>query len=186
MELYRFLPIFLWLLLYGLIPGHLLAEEERSKYGQNWNSWNDSHRIVYLLGLKDGMKERGLEQYYVELALYRRGLVTDTDARNKALLKDLYPKALTPNFPELKVLRDVMTKFYADPANTYLDFRTIFVVSVAKLRGASPELIEKILSTARKTSYGLYKFSQTGDPIYLQTGGKSNRDLFYKEVLKIK
>jgi len=150
----------------------------------------DYQRYVYLLGLKSGWSEGDLESAYYWIGMLEsRGVVAiDKSETSAKQILDLSEKKLTLNFPEVRVVREVMTKFYADPSNIYLDFPDIFLISVAKIRGSSPELIERMLATARKESYLLQKFAQTQDIRYLQSDRDrdSLRGLFYKEVLKFK
>lgn len=141
------LIILLCLLLYSLVQ----AEEERYKYGEVWNNWTDFHRYVYLSGFKDGMDEGWTD---LERFLHK---TLQVDWKPHAhTYTAFYKTSISKNFPDIRVVRDVMTDFYADPSNTFLDFTTIFLASVAKVRGASTDTIEKLLATARKKSYQLH------------------------------
>lgn len=174
MKLYRFLPIFLCLLMYCEIYAQAKTEKEPLKYGQIWNSMTDDSRDWYLTGLGIGIAEGNGESLRIMRILKEKGYITYNEGmKEQFVFLRKKGKCLSDNFPEIDVVRDVMTKFYADPTNTYLRHSSVFLVSVAKLRGASPELIEKMLANGRKDEYeGKYSLEL--------------RELFYGEVLKVK
>lgn len=146
---------YLVILLYVLIFGSAQAEEGRYKYGEVWNSWTDSHRSAYLWGLRDGTKI-GVTEF----------MVFD-GSTTKEKFDSFLRESLVHNFPDINVVRNLMTEFYEDPANVYLDFGAIFNVCIAKIEGASPQTIENILARDRKHSYKMYMFRKTQDPKYL-------------------
>ena len=173
----RYLIIFLCLLLYGSVQ----AEEERYKYGEVWNTWTNFNRYVYLSGFKDGMDEGWVD---LERFLNR---TLQTDWRLYAdRYTAFYKTSISKNFPDINVVRDVMTKFYADPSNTYLEFTTIFLASVAKTRGASGEAIDKLLTTARKKSYQLHMMRKKETISTEEAGqyikGPSFSSMVYEEI----
>jgi hypothetical protein len=130
-----------------LLSSPILAEEEPNDYGKIWSNWTAFNRYIYLWGFKDGMSEgwNDLERFF-----------------HKTLEKDwspylerhvaFYIKSVSKNFPDLIEVRDVMTELYADSSNRYLEPRIMILVSVARVRGTSPELVDKLLATAREKS----------------------------------
>jgi hypothetical protein len=147
MKVLGYLLILLYLLPYGSVE----AEEERYDYGRVWSNWTNFHRYVYLSGFKDGMDEgwNDLERFF------HRTFQKDWPPY-VAKYTEFYAHSLSKDFPDIEEVRDAMTNFYGDPSNTYLEFATIFLVSVVKIRGSSPEVIEKLLAIARKESYHLH------------------------------
>ena len=172
MKSFRYLVIILCLLMYCEIYAQGKVEKGPVKHGEFWNSWTEDIRGFYLLGLRDGIVEGRYESLRLSGILKKKGYITHNEGLEEQF--DFFlDKTLSENFPEIDVVGNVMTKFYADPSNTYLSFPSVFLISVAKIRGASPWLIEKMLATARKAAYEL-KYSL------------SLREIFYEEFLKLK
>lgn len=134
MKSFRYLVILLCLLMYCEIYAQAKAEKGPVKHGEGWNSMTDASRNWYLVGLRDGIYEGNLQSGQLSRILTEKGYVT----RNKGFEEQFdffLDKMLWKNFPEIDVVRDVMTKFYADPSNTYLSMSSVFLISVAKIRG---------------------------------------------------
>ena len=174
MKSFWFLVILLCLLMYCEIYAQGKTEKGPARDGEFWNSWTDDTRSFYLVGLRDGLLEGETESFRLTRILKEKGYITYNEGFKEQFVFLLKKgKFLSDNFPEIDVVRDVMTKFYADPTNTYLTLPSVFLISVAKIRGGSPWLIEKMLATARKDSYeGKWSVAL--------------RILFYEEVLKLK
>ncbi|NIM97215.1 MAG: hypothetical protein GTO24_03730 [candidate division Zixibacteria bacterium] len=160
MKRFRYLIILLCLLLFSPVQ----AEEERTKWGEVWNSWTELQKYLYLWGYKDGMVKSESLHNAIVLPLVSQKCPREVLSK--------YLEAAPPIrdlFPDLDVLKDVMTEFYKDPANTYLEFDTILWVSHLKLNGESAESIERVLARERKRSYQLHMYLKTKDRKYLET-----------------
>ena len=141
-----------------LLCNAVQAEEERQKYGDLWNSLTDIERSAFLLGFREGMSEG-----WMEIETYLLDTIpTDWESDFTSKYWAFCRKSIARNFPEIRVVRDVMTSLYADPSNIYLRFRTVFLTSVAKIRGTPPGVIERLLATARKQSYVVYMMTKNG------------------------
>jgi hypothetical protein len=143
----RYVMILLWI----VVSSPLQGEEERHNHGRVWSNWTDLHRYIYLSGFKDGMGEGWTD---LERFIHKTFQIDWTPYMDR--YTDFYRYSLSKNFPDLAEVRDVMTDFYTDPSNAYLEPTTILLASVAKLRGASPGTLEKLLVTAREKADQLY------------------------------
>jgi len=174
---FKYFMVLVLLLLCNLLH----AQEKPYDYGNVWDNWSALHRYIYLSGFRDGMSEgwNDLERFF-----------------HKALQKDwspyleehigFYTKSISKNFPDLIKVRDVMTDLYAQPQNRYLEPRIVLLASVAKIKGASPELVEKLLVTAREKSSELYKMrgksTITTEDVMRYIEGPSFSAMAYEEI----
>jgi hypothetical protein len=164
-----------------LLHSPLYGEEERYSYGKVWNNWTDIYRSVYLWGFKDGMTEgwNDLERFFHKT--FQKDWTPYVDRYTA-----FYRYSLSQDFPDMKEVREVMTAFYADTSNTYLEPAVIFLVAVAKIRGASPDVIDRLLETARKKSRQLHMMRQKKKPgtedIVEFIEGPSFSSMAYEEI----
>jgi len=177
MKSFRYLII----LVFFLLCSPVQAEEERYDYRKVWSNWTDLHRYIYLWGFKDGMSEgwNDLERFF------HKTLQKDWSSYVEEHMA-FYIRSISKNFPDILEVRDVMTNFYARPANRYLEPRIILLASVAKIRGSSSELIEELLATARKKSGQLRMMREketiSTEEVMKYIEGPSFSSVVYKEI----
>jgi hypothetical protein len=138
--------------LFCFLMAGVVGAEEREDYGKFWNNWTDFDRYAYLSGFRDGMNTG-----WNELERFFHGTFDKDWKPYVEKHMAFYIKAVSKDFPAMSDVRTAMTEIYAVPSNQYLEFSTAFLVSVAKIRGASPESIEELLETARKKSDYQYR-----------------------------
>ena len=99
------------------------AQNELANYGEEWNTWSEGLRSVYLRGFIAGQSNTYL-----------------------ALENDLPPERREPlrlrtfTFYGIDALSDVMVSLYADPANTFIRFDAMVYIARDKLNGEDVEL----------------------------------------------
>ena len=120
-----------------------LAQES---WGKAWNSISHLEKQFYLMGMTDGLFMCisdfyiSTGSYIVELEDYEeRMMLTASMARSNDLLG-----LITSNS---EAIINIMNDLYKDPANVYIIYRDIFILSCRKLKG---EDIESLLQKARK------------------------------------
>jgi hypothetical protein len=120
-----------------------LAQES---WGKAWNSISYLEKQFYLVGMTDGLIMCisdfyiSTGSYIVELEDYEeRMILTASMARSNDLLG-----LITSNS---EAIINIMNDLYEDPANIYIIYRDIFILSCRKLKG---EDIESLLQKARK------------------------------------
>lgn len=179
MKALRFLLVLVCLFLYSPVYSPVQGGKKRYNFGKEWNRWNDHERYVYLRGLRDGMDEGKEEWYWIGPKIED----TEANAERYAERYEFYMRnSITQNFPNMEAVREIMTDFYADPSNTYLHFVYVLKISVAKLRGSSLDVIERLLATARKQSHDWHQFL---DYKSKEIPPATFRMLFEKEVYRI-
>jgi chlorite dismutase len=137
------------------------ASSEPYNYREVWNSWTDYQRYIYLWGFNDARENiwgdisniiKEFEESE-ELSIY--DIKKIIDLTNKidlteisANITDYEELNVTFDSPDLKVIRDVMTELYKDPANSYISFKSMVFFATDKLEGKS---IESGLTEKRKS-----------------------------------
>ena len=122
------------IILASFASANISAQDELVNYGRDWKRWPNAARSIYLDGFIDGQSKT----YF-------------------ALRADLPPNRQEPlrnetfTFYGTDALRDVMTSFYSDPANTYISFGSMIYVARDKLSGKD---VEPMLREARKSGRG--------------------------------
>ncbi len=125
------------MLLLVMPTGFGQREKDLFNYGQEWNTWSNGSRYIYLEGFVDGQSST-----YV------------------AVLGDLPPDRREPlrlqtfMFYGATALRDVMTSLYADPANTFIRYDAMVYIARDKLSGKD---VEPMLRRAREQDRGYTK-----------------------------
>lgn len=120
-----------------------LAQES---WGKAWNSISYLEKQFYLVGMTDGLI-MCISDFYISAGSYivkledyeERMILTASMARSNDLLG-----LITSNS---EAIINIMNDLYEDPANIYIIYRDIFILSCRKLKG---EDIEPLLQKARK------------------------------------
>lgn len=111
--------------------------QELFNYGRQWNAWSNESRSIYLAGFVDGQSNAYL--------------LLENDLP-KERREPLRMQSFT--FYDSDALRDVMTSFYADPANTYIRYDSMVYIARDKVGGKE---IEPRLRLARRHDCGYAK-----------------------------
>jgi len=117
------------------------AEEERPYWARLWKSMSEKDREWYLLGFRDGFVQGGFD-YSI---YYDRYIKIPAEDR-----KSYEGGSIGRPFPYPSELSDLVTEFYGDPANAYVDWKVLILISLAKLKGASDHAINRMLIAGRK------------------------------------
>ena len=112
-------------------------ERDLFNYGQEWNTWSNGSRYVYLEGFVDGQSNT-----------YAAVLGDLPQERREPLRLQLF------TFYGAQALRDVMTSLYADPANTFIRYDSMVYIARDKLSGKDTE---SMLRSAREHDRGYVK-----------------------------
>mgnify|MGYP001060248416 CR=1 FL=1 len=118
--------------------------KEPVNYGEFWNILSEHEKIIYLLGLRDGIKTVTTD-CTMRFAPYLR---KESESRKVGL--DFFNEyADYVNFlsTENATVKKIIDDLYKDPANTYIDFSTITKIAYQKVKG---EDIELLLQKARE------------------------------------
>jgi len=142
-----FIIVFCLLLFMGGIS--CLAKEAISPGGM-WNSLDDNNKIIYIKGVSDGMLA-----CMCKLSDWLPGFTnTDGAALFFAILEDnehfiglLQIDDYEMFLNQLKIITNIISDLYKDPANTYIDVANMCLIASRKLRG---EPIESLLRELRK------------------------------------
>jgi hypothetical protein len=120
-----------------------LAQES---WGKAWNSISYLEKQFYLVGMMDGLIMCisdfyiSTGSYIVELEDYEeRMILTASMARSNDLLGLITSSS--------EAIINIMNDLYEDPANIFIIYRDIFILSCQKLKG---ENIEPLLQKARE------------------------------------
>lgn len=158
--------LFIVVFLIIVLTNSIYALNESFNFREYWNSWTDYERIIYLLGIRDGLLEQPTanpNSLLVNFDSYCDN--TDPQSPPKGLYLYRYPEEVreviqdesfkawkiiiafgSPKIP-LETIRDVMTDLYKDPANSFISFSDISFLAFWKLKGKS---IESVLIELRK------------------------------------
>jgi len=118
--------------------------KEPVNYGEFWNILSEHEKIIYLLGLRDGIKTVTTD-CTMRFAPYLR-----KESESQKVGLDFFNEyADYVNFlsTENATVKKIIDDLYKDPANTYINFITITKIAYQKLKG---ENIEPLLQEARK------------------------------------
>ena len=155
--------LFLIFLLVLILSANLSASGEPYNYREVWNSWTDYQRYVYLWGFKDSLQAIQFDVANIitefregkTLSLYELKKVIELAnniAINKWKANITNSNEININFnlvkPDIKVIRDIITDLYKDPANAYISFKNMIFIAIDKLSG---EHIESKLEDERKS-----------------------------------
>ena len=126
--------------------------EKPFDYGDMWNSWSDSTRSIYIMGLKDGIQHQSTIHFIDQLLIIEKNVfdkylkdseVVEMEKKVNKVLWDFL-------FFEDKSIRDVATNLYQDPANAYVSLYNILGIAFRKIKG---ENIEPLLQEARDVAF---------------------------------
>jgi hypothetical protein len=148
------------LLLISVLTNTILTKDGHYNYREVWNSWTDYQRYVYLWGFNDGTKyaaykfPNGAREITGAKALSVPELNKAFNFADKLTIIKITSNITSNgdvniNFEErdLKIIRDIVSDLYSDPANAYIRFEDIIFIAIDKLSGKP---IEKMLEIERK------------------------------------
>jgi len=145
-----------------VLASNIYATAEPYNYREVWNSWTDYQRYIYLWGFKDARENIGLITIAGIIKEFMGGKVLSIYELKEIInltseIDLLEPNASITDYeelnvsfkpPDLKVIRDIMTDLYKDPANAYISFENMIFIAIKKLKG---EKVESILEEKRKS-----------------------------------
>lgn len=117
------------------------ALEERPYWARLWKSMSEKDREWYLLGFRDGFVQGGLDY-----SIYYDRYIKIPDENRRSYVGG----SIGRPFPYPSELSDLVTEFYADSANAYVDWKVLILISLAKLKGAPDYAISRMLIAGRK------------------------------------
>ena len=122
------------------IVGHIRADNPGSFWGDAGGAWTDNlddfHRYMYLKGLRDGKKEAFGEIMAIIDEAEANGLPLSSTVKGELFT------SLLGDQPQDKI-RDIMTKMYEDPANSYIPWCDMYRICRDQLNGI--DVSQKIL-----------------------------------------
>lgn len=124
---------------------------EPHQYGRYWQDLSKEMKEQYVIGFKDGVSNA---LYHVRAKAYLEG--DPKNQKDLKLVEDVM-KVLTNIHSGARVLADVMTDLYKDPANTYIPPTELLIIAQAKLDGKS---IDPMLQEQRKLATETQKYTE--------------------------
>ena len=145
----RIINLNLLLISFFILKPQIVAQD-RYNYADVWNGWDNYTRYVYLWGFLDG----GDATYGIAGEYW----INEGDwFKEPELPKVKIVREKTHLFFDLKVIREVITELYKDPANSYITFTKVIYIARDKLKGDN---IEESIRQARKEANDNYLLMQ--------------------------
>jgi len=146
--------IFLFLMaIFALILINFAYSDNPYEYGKVWNEWSDYTRYVYLWGFEDGEQMFGSSAIVMLNGIYYD--LDDSEAMKKIKnkldlqeIRDLF--LLSRSEIKLENIRDIITDYYDDPANIYIDFPIMIKLAKEKLNGVSEDSLKSEIEKYRR------------------------------------
>ena len=130
-----------------MFPLHCFSQkEEKLNYGEFWLSIDSADRVIFFMGVREGMLYSTLDIFTDAFA---SGL-SDLSNTKKELFTQYLWKKLSGLQENTLVLFDIITNLYKYPENSYIRFSCMIDIAIKKLKG---EPIEKLLEKRRKEAY---------------------------------
>jgi len=130
-----------------IYPLHCSSQkEEKLNYSEFWVSMDSADRVIFFMGVREGMLYSTLDIFTDAFA---SGL-SDLSNTEKEIFSYYLWKKLSGLQENILVLIDIITSLYKYPENSYIRFSCMIDIAIKKLKG---EPIEKLLEKRRKEAY---------------------------------
>jgi hypothetical protein len=133
--------IFAFVICFGFLLFDESFSEDDFNYGKMWNSWNEGMRLNWVWGFSLG-QDVIFEELQIKDKEKLRYYISPLDA---------------------EVITGIMTKFYADAANSFIPWKYLAYIAKMKLNGVGQTEIEKELELLRRYADWLRKPSANKD-----------------------
>jgi len=120
--------------------------EEKVDYGEIWKSMDSSERVIFFMGVREGMIYSTLDIFTNASA---SGLPNLSNTQKEQFANYSWEK-LSGIQKNAVILIDIITNLYKYPENSYIRFSHMVDIAIKKLQGES---IEKLLEKRRKEAY---------------------------------
>jgi len=139
------------ILMFVLLPGQALAESYPFfPWGNFWNAMSKQERIRFLEGYEEGYSKGEIDAVGEIINPDRKEIDTDTiPEKTRLSIKKILKRNAFRNFDK-ETIRDLVSNFYKDPANSYVTPSNIIEIAIEKLEGKSSKEIEKKLESERR------------------------------------
>lgn len=120
--------------------------DEKVDYGEIWKSIDSADRVIFFMGVREGIMYSTLDIFTEASA---SGL-SDLSNTQKELFTYYLWEKLSGLQKNVVILIDIITSLYKYPENSYIRFSCMIDIAIKKLQG---EPIEKLLEKRRKEAY---------------------------------